>query len=629
MEALQPHALAVEVVEHADRDAFRAWWHAKRGSFGSPRAAAHESSPAVWLSATDFLGGADDTLAWLRANFLAGQAVSRPPRVQHASDARAPGAADRGAFEYDLVVIGGGSGGMAASKEAVRQLKLEAERLAEAGDAAARVPEPKVAVLDFVKPSWQGTTWGLGGTCVNVGCIPKKLMHTAALLGQSLGDARALGWAIPGGEASADAAHSAGGGVAHSWDAMVTAVQDHVASLNFGYKVALKEEGVEYKNALGTLTDAHTVELTDKKGKKSSITARRILVAVGGRPKPLEIPGGELALSSDDIFSLSRAPGKTLVVGASYVALECAGFLAGLGFPTTVLVRSILLRGFDQQMAEKIGEHMAQHGVAFVRPATPLRIEKPAAGRLRVTWRIEAPATGTEAPAPGAPAPGSEHSEEFDSVFTATGRYADTGKLGLAAAGVKTDRDGKVVCEAEQSVSVPHIYAVGDVVSGKPELTPVAIAAGKKLARRLYGGSAEGMDYEKVPTTVFTPLEYGCIGLSEEAALERFGEAQVEVYHSTFTPLEWTVVPARSGEGAATCYAKLVVHKADANRVVGFHVLGPNAGEVTQGWACAMRLGATYESFCETVGIHPTLAEEFTTLSITKSSGVDAGKTGC
>ena len=216
------------------------------------------------------------------------------------------------------------------------------------------------------------------------------------------------------------------------------------------------------------------------------------------------------------------------------MALECAGFLAGLGYDTTVLVRSILLRGFDQQCAELIGAHMTAHGVRFVRPSTPQRIEKLEDGRLKVTWRMEASEPGAAGVSADAPAAGTEVSDVFDTVFVATGRTADTSKLGLAAAGVKLDRDGKVVCVAEQS-SVPHIYAIGDVVAGKPELTPVAIAAGKLLARRLFGGSTEGMDYDKVPTTVFTPLEYGCIGPSEEAAVATFGAENIEVYHSSFS----------------------------------------------------------------------------------------------
>ena len=376
--------------------------------------------------------------------------------------------------------------------------------------------------------------------------------------------------------------------------------------------VYCSEKAVDYKNVLGSFKDAHTIECVDKKGKRTEITARRIVIAVGGRPKPLDIPGGELAISSDDLFSLDHAPGKTLVIGASYVALECAGFIRGLGYDTSVMVRSILLRGFDQQCADMIGAHMRGEGVKFIRPATPTSIEKTAEGQLKVTW-LDAES-------------GASESALFDSVFAATGRSADTSKMNLAAAGVTVDKDGKIPVSAGEQTSAPHVYAIGDVITGGLELTPVAIMAGRLLARRLYGGSTQGMDYDKVPTAVFTPLEFGNCGLSEESATAKFGGDAIEVFHSQMTPLEWSVVEARP---ANACYAKIVVHKADANRVVGFQLLGPNAGEITQGWACAMRLGATYDSFAQTVGIHPTLAEEFTTLSVTKASGEEAAKGGC
>lgn len=570
----------VEVIEHSSRDDFRAYWFQQREKLGE-KASNHGSSPAVWMNDTEFVGGCDSTIAMLKNNYMNNNsAVSKLPTIKHDNDIVNP-ELDAGKYQYDVVVIGGGSGGLAFAKEA-----------AENG--------AKVCVLDFVKPSWQGTTWGLGGTCVNVGCIPKKLMHQAALLGSSVEDAKSFGWEITG-----------EGKVKHDWSKMVTGVQDHISSLNFGYRVALKEKNVEYKNALGAFKDAHTLELTDKRGKKSEITARRIVVAVGGRPKPLDIPGGELAISSDDLFSLSTAPGKTLVIGASYVALECAGFLTGLGYDATVMVRSILLRGFDQQVADMIGSYMEEEGTKFIRSCVPTKIEKTAEGKLLVSY-VNADTK-------------EESSAEFDSVFVATGRFADTEKLNLPAAGLIAEKDGKFKCHGEQT-NVPHIYALGDVLSGRPELTPVAIAAGRMLARRLFGNNTEALDYDKIPTTVFTPLEYGCIGFSEEDALAKFGAENIEVYHSAFTPLEWTIPEHRPKN---KCYAKLIINKADSDRVVGFHILGPNAGEVTQGWAAAMRLGATYQTFTETVGIHPTVAEEFTTLTVSKSSGDSADKGGC
>ncbi|CAM9214177.1 unnamed protein product [Ectocarpus fasciculatus] len=266
-------------------------------------------------------------------------------------------------YDYDLVVIGGGSGGLACAKEAARLGK-------------------KVACLDFVKPSVMGSKWGLGGTCVNVGCIPKKLMHQAALLGGHAKDAPFFGWpAAPEGE-DGSRQEEAGGlaqgegkrSVTHDWEVMVQGVQNYIKGLNFKYRTDLRSKGVEYINALGKLQDAHTVVATDKNNKERVLSCGSVVVAVGGRPNQLPCEGGELAMTSDDIFALRTPPGKTLVVGASYVALECAaGFLTGLGVDTTVMVRSILLRGFDQGIAERIGSFMEAEGTRFLRPAVPQR----------------------------------------------------------------------------------------------------------------------------------------------------------------------------------------------------------------------------------------------------------------
>jgi len=480
---------------------------------------------------------------------------------------------------YDLVVIGGGSGGLACSKEAAKLGK-------------------KVAVCDFVKPSPPGTTWGLGGTCVNVGCIPKKLMHKAALLGEDINDSSDFGWQVEKNS------------VKHDWSTMVQNVQMHIKSLNFGYRAQLMSEQVKYFNAYAKFLGPNELHLTDKKGKESKITADKFVVAVGGRPSYPDIPGAkEHAITSDDIFSLKTAPGKTLVVGASYVALECAGFLHAVGMDTTVMVRSILLRGFDQQIAEMIGDYMTNHGMKFIRPATPTSIEL-VGDKKKVTWKN---------------ADGSTSEDLFDTVMFAIGRYAVTDGIDLPTAGVQVNpKTGKIPCVAEQT-NVPHIYAIGDVLDGQPELTPVAIQAGRLLSQRLYAGATLQMDYDKIPTAVFTPLEYGAVGLSEEDAIAKIGKDNVEVYHSFFKPLEWTV-PHREDNA---CYCKLVCDKTKNELVVGFHILGPNAGEITQGMGVAIKMNATKADLDNTVGIHPTTAEEFTTMNVTKSSGADAQKSGC
>jgi len=382
-------------------------------------------------------------------------------------------------------------------------------------------------------------------------------------------------------------------------------VQDHIHKLNFGYRVQLREKKVKYLNKLGAFTGPHTIAVTDSKGRTDTISAARVVIACGGRPNPLNCEGGELAISSDDLFSLPRTPGKTLVVGASYVALECAGFLAGIGLDATVMVRSILLRGFDQQIANMIGDHMENHGVKFIRGVVPQKLTKQADGTIKVEW--------------------DGGSDTYDTVLCAIGRYADSDKLQLGAAGVTCiAKNGKLNCEFEQT-NVPHIYALGDVLNGKPELTPVAIQAGMLLADRLFNSATEAMDYERIATTVFTPLEYGVIGLSEEDAEARLG-ASLEVYHTNYTPLEWSIVDTRPDN---SCYCKVLCDKDDDLRIVGLHIAGPNAGEVTQGFGVAMKLGMTYKDLVGTVGIHPTTAEVLTTLDVTKSSGESTDKGGC
>ncbi|KAJ9522967.1 hypothetical protein QJQ45_023766 [Haematococcus lacustris] len=493
-------------------------------------------------------------------------------------------------YDYDLIVIGGGSGGLACAKEA-----------AELGK--------KVALLDFVVPSPQGSSWGLGGTCVNVGCIPKKLMHQASILGESFSDAKAYGWAVPE------------GGIPHKWETMVGAIQDHIGSLNWGYKVQLRDKKVEYINGLGKLLDAHTVEATKRNKSKQVMTAETIVIAVGGRPRYLDVPGDkELCITSDDLFSLPTPPGKTLLVGASYTALESAGFLNALGYTVHVMVRSVFLRGFDQEMVESIVSYMEKRGVVFIRTCTPTAFERSENGKIKVTYRHL-----------GA---GFDADQEYDTVVLAVGRDACTKTMGLETAGVVYNlKTGKIPVTVDERTNVPNIYAIGDVLENRQELTPVAIKAGRRLAQRLYAGGTQLMDYNSVPTTVFTPLEYGSVGLTEEEALERYGEDNVEVYMSHLKPLEWTVNHEEHNgnpvRGDNEVYCKLITHLADNERVLGVHYLGPNAGEIVQGLAIAVKAGVTKSQFDDCIGIHPTVAEEFTQLNITRRSGKSSMKTGC
>jgi thioredoxin reductase (NADPH) len=477
-------------------------------------------------------------------------------------------------YDYDLYVIGGGSGGLASAKTAA--------------DLGARV-----GVADFVKPSPAGTTWGLGGTCVNVGCIPKKLMHMSALYRESQGDAAGLGWDTK---------------TSHSWDDMITKVTNYIKQLQYGSKNELKSKKVTYHNAYGTFVDPHTLQLDNGKGDITKVTAKYILIACGGRPNLGGYPGAEeCCISSDDIFWRKTPPGKTLVVGASYIALECAGFIAGLGFDTTVMVRSILLRGFDQDCANMIGDYMERHHVKFARGMVPEKFEKVGSQtRVYVDGKVYG---------------------DYDTVLLAIGRKGCAHLLNLEAAGVTYDAAaGKIKCENEQT-NVPHIYAVGDVLAGRPELTPVAIQAGRKLVKRLFAGATAQMTYSDIATTVFTPLEYGTVGLSEEDAQKQFGKENIVTYHGYGKHLEWNTSPERAEDSG---YFKVVCLKNESEKVVGFHMLGIGIGEAIQGIGVAMKVGFTKSHLDETVGIHPTFAEGYCTLTEVKEEGKKLeAKGGC
>ncbi|KAG2373326.1 hypothetical protein C9374_012192 [Naegleria lovaniensis] len=509
---------------------------------------------------------------------------------------------------FDFVVIGGGSGGIACSK----QLSLASNS------------NTKICLLDYRDPSnhWlaerngklNGWLWPLGGTCVNVGCIPKKLMHKAAQIGETLShDAAEFGWKLKTEQ--------------HDWKILVSNVQNYIKSLNFGYRTAMthtyafdaqdsSQKKLYYLNMKAKFINDHTLELTDpRKQTTRTITADRIIISVGGTPNiPSDVPGAnEYCITSDDIFSLREAPGKTLVIGASYIALETASFLRGLGYDSTVMMRSIPLRGFDQECAWKIVDGMKDRGTKFLERCIPVKIEKIDGEHDEYLVHYKNLDNGAI------------HTEKFNTVMFAVGRRAVTSELNIT---LDMDDNGKIMANEREETSKNHIYAIGDCINRKTELTPVAIKAGTLLANRLCSVSSELMDYDNVPTTIFThPYEYGCCGLSEEEAIARFGEDQIEVYISKYAPIEHSL--AHRDENKT--FMKLICHKTNENteRVIGFHYIGDNAGEITMGVAVAMKSGATKQDFDNTIGIHPTAAEEMTFLTITKRSGKSAEKAGC
>lgn len=482
-------------------------------------------------------------------------------------------------YEYDYFVIGGGSGGLASSKEAALFGK-------------------KVGIADYIVPTPIGTKWGLGGTCVNVGCIPKKLMHYCALRYEEFEFADKLGYP--------DKIEKK-----HLWTNMVKNIQQFIKKLNFGYKTSLRSKKVDYFNCYASLIDNHKILLKDAKGKEQTITADKILIAAGGRPNYGDYPGSkECCITSDDIFSLKEAPGKTLVVGGSYIALECAGFLSSLGYETTLMVRSILLRGFDQQIAGKIGEYMERRNNRFIYKAVPSKFTKNESnGKIIVDYKL-----GEDL-----------KQEEYDTVLLAIGRRPHLEAINADKIGLKLSKNGKLIVNEKEQTNIDNIYSIGDCAEGRPELTPPAIHAGRLLARRLFNNSNQLMNYKYIATTVFTPLEYGCVGYQEDEAIEEFGKENIKVYHSEFTPLEWNMDLLR-GESS---YLKIICNAKENEKVIGFHILSPNAGEITQGMSVAINAGVTKSNLNNTVGIHPTVAEEITTCNTLKEGDEKAEKEDC
>mmetsp|Transcript_65715 Transcript_65715/g.213882 ORF Transcript_65715/g.213882 Transcript_65715/m.213882 type:complete len:391 (-) Transcript_65715:231-1403(-) len=390
---------------------------------------------------------------------------------------------------------------------------------------------------------------------------------------------------------------------------MVTKIDNYIKSLNWGAKTELRSKNIKYYNALASFDDPHTVNLDDGKGKVEKATFKYCIIACGGRPNYGGYPGvEECCVSSDDIFWQKKPPGKTLVVGASYIALECAGFLAGFGFDTTVMVRSILLRGFDQDIANKIGDYMERKHVKFARGMVPSKFEKLPSGQVKVY--VNDAEYGI-----------------FDTVLMAVGRTGLAGQLNLKAAGLDfIESNGKVKVNEADQTSVPHIYAIGDVIDGMPELTPVAVQAGRLLVRRLFGGATKIMDYTDVATAVFTPIEYGAVGYGEEEAIKKLGKENIKVYHTIAAPLEWNLSSERANDQG---YMKVICDKSKGELVVGAHILGPNAGEVVQGLSVALKCGMTKEHLDDTVGIHPTFAEGYTTMVEEKVEGKALAKASC
>ena len=446
--------------------------------------------------------------------------------------------------QYDYIVIGGGSGGIASANRAgMYGAKV---LLIEAGD--------------------------IGGTCVNVGCVPKKIMWQAGSMREMMKrDAAGYGFDV---EVKT-----------FDFKKLVKNRESYIDFLHGAYYRGLESNKVEVLAEYATFVDGKTI-----KAGEETYTAPHILIATGGRPKKIGIPGEEYAIDSNGFFSLEELPKRVVFVGAGYIAAELAGTIHGLGSETHWAFRNERpLRNFDEMLSEKVVEHYQQDGIHIHPNSIPQSIEKLETGELVITFE-----NGTKITA--------------DSIVFGTGRQPNTDKLGLENTQVEVTEEGFITVDKFQNTTASGIFAVGDVI-GKIDLTPVAVAAGRRLSERLFNGKEnEFLDYDTVPTVVFTHPAIATVGLTETEAVEKYGVDNIKVYTSTFTPMYFVLDEYRQKSDM-----KLIC-VGEEEKIIGLHGIGLGVDEMLQGFAVAIKMGATKKDFDNTVAIHPTGSEEFVTM---------------
>jgi len=441
--------------------------------------------------------------------------------------------------QYDLFVIGGGSGGVACAR-------------------ASAALGATVGLAEFDR---------LGGTCVNRGCVPKKLLMYAAHYGEDLCNAASFGWTSKRPK--------------FDWVTLRNDVQAELRRLNGIYDGLLEKMNVDVYQGLARFINAKTVRVGSH-----TITAEKFMIATGSSPFVPEFPGREHVIVSDDAFLLAELPKKMAIIGGGYIAQEFAGIFHGLGVEVTLIVRQArLLRGFDADLAEHLRAEQVKKGVIIKCASSVSEIEKTVDG-LRVIC-------------------GKCDGETFDYVLFATGRQPNSTDLGLSEIGVSVNTAGAIEVNERMQTSIENIYAIGDV-TGKMDLTPVAIHEGRLFAANHFGGEARTMDYSNIPTTIFSQPPLGTVGLTEAQARKQYKD--IVIFKSVFRPMKYSL-----GKIDEHTLMKLVVD-GTSDRVLGVHMVGPDAGEILQGFAVALKAGATKRDFDRTVGIHPSSAEEFVTM---------------
>jgi glutathione-disulfide reductase, plant len=443
-------------------------------------------------------------------------------------------------YDFDLIVLGAGSGGVRASRMA-----------AQLGVRVAVVEEGRV-----------------GGTCVMRGCVPKKLLVYGAQFAEDMADAEGFGWSV--------------GDVSFDWARLIAAKNAELNRLEGVYNRLLRDNGVTLLEGRGKVVGAHAVEVAGKRH-----TAERILIATGGRPSLPKVPGIEYAITSNEALDLMQLPKRMVIVGAGYIAVEFAGIFNALGVKVTQVLRGdMVLRGFDQDVRSALHDAMLKKGIELLCETVVKSIEKTGDG---YSLRLD----GTE-------------TIETDLVMYATGRRPNTDGLGLKEAGVALNVEGAVVVDGQSRTNVASIFAIGDVTD-RMNLTPVALGEAMALVSTLYRERPMAMDYAGIPTAVFSMPPVGTVGLTEMQAREEYG-CEIDVYLSRFKPMRNTL----AGRDERTMMKLIVARKTD--KVLGLHVVGPDAAEMVQGFAVALKCGVTKAQMDSTVGIHPTAAEELVTM---------------
>ena len=467
---------------------------------------------------------------------------------------------------YDCLVIGGGSGGLAFAKRAASY---------------------NASVIVIEKSD------RLGGTCVNTGCVPKKILYNTAHVAQTIKEANEFAFpnALPN-QTQVD------------WKAIKTYRDTYISRINNSAKESLDKLNIKYIFGTARIVGEQTVQVICNNGETKTIYAKHIVIATGGIPKPLGIPGDEWMTNSDEFFSLEKQPKKVAIIGGGYIAVEIAGVLHGLGSDTNIFIRSQrILRSFDDMLATHLDESMQKSGIRFFKDVIIEKITKETNKTYTIHLSDKTKHTG------------------FDNIIEATGRYSYpyTSKLGLENVKVTFQKDGIIPVDKYQNTNVPRIYALGDVC-GRIDLAPTAIAAGRQLAERLFHNQPNAhISYENVPTVVFSHPPIGTVGLTETQAIEKYGQNNITIFNSSFTNL-WYATFLQGNKGDKPLSKYKVICTGKEKRVVGIHLIGISSDEIIQGFAVAMNMGAKKSDLDACIAVHPTAAEELVTLKEPTSS---------